>query len=155
MSMKAKTKVERQCLGFLFNSGLSHVLLIKKNGGPFPGLINGLGGNVKDDESTSQAMIREITEETNGKYKVPEVNKVLKIMFVDGDDHELTVFYGIVEDFQPEDLVGSIENNEGTVSWYSLSIVLNIMKNKLAGNGDVTQFISLALKMELERRKRK
>lgn len=49
----------------MFNHSETHVLLIKKNRPEWQkGMFNGIGGKLKDGESSLKAMIREFKEET-------------------------------------------------------------------------------------------
>lgn len=52
-------------LGFLFNSGTTEVVLIRKERPTWQyGLLNGVGGHIEPNETPSEAMSREFEEET-------------------------------------------------------------------------------------------
>lgn len=52
-------------VGFLFDVGLQHVVLIRKNRPEWQsGCLNGVGGHIEDGESPHDAMVREFREET-------------------------------------------------------------------------------------------
>ncbi len=56
-------------LGFVFNSQLNKVLLIKKERPDWmKGRWNGIGGKLEDGETPSDAMYREANEETGERY---------------------------------------------------------------------------------------
>lgn len=55
----------RYVVGFAFDTGKQHVVLIEKKRPKWQaGLLNGVGGHVEDGESDAQAMAREFKEET-------------------------------------------------------------------------------------------
>jgi len=57
-------------VGFAFSFGITKVVLIRKNNPSWQkGLLNGIGGKIKNNESRTQAMAREIYEETGVKTK--------------------------------------------------------------------------------------
>jgi 8-oxo-dGTP pyrophosphatase MutT (NUDIX family) len=57
-------KVQHYCLGFCFSPDDQQVLLIRKNRPAWAvGLLNGLGGKVRNDEAPEHAMVREFKEE--------------------------------------------------------------------------------------------
>lgn len=55
---------KRWTLGFVFTSGLEHVVMLKKARSLHVGLWNGLGGTIENDESPLHSMIRECKEES-------------------------------------------------------------------------------------------
>jgi 8-oxo-dGTP pyrophosphatase MutT (NUDIX family) len=60
--------VRRYVLGFVFDYGFHHVLLICKTSPEWQaGRLNGLGGKIEPGESPLQAMDRELREETLGR----------------------------------------------------------------------------------------
>ncbi|QDF29314.1 NUDIX hydrolase [Halarcobacter anaerophilus] len=57
--------MKKYVLGFLFSEDLKYVVLIKKINPKWQrGLLNGVGGKIEDQESSSDAMVREFKEET-------------------------------------------------------------------------------------------
>lgn len=57
--------VQEYVVGFMFNSGLSSVVLVEKNRPQWQaGKLNGVGGHVESGETPGQAMAREFKEET-------------------------------------------------------------------------------------------
>lgn len=58
-------KIKQYVLGFVFNTSMTEVVLMRKNR-PIEqqGKLNGVGGKVEDGESSMEAMIRECQEET-------------------------------------------------------------------------------------------
>lgn len=59
------------CLGFVFDSSLSSVVLVQKESGPYVGMWNGLGGKVEEGETSFEAMRRKYSEGAPG-YDVEE-----------------------------------------------------------------------------------
>lgn len=52
------------CLGFAFDSMMKEVILVRKNRPDFlAGLLNGVGGKIKENETARDAMAREFKEE--------------------------------------------------------------------------------------------
>jgi 8-oxo-dGTP diphosphatase len=80
----------RYVLGFLFNSELTKVVLIKKLRPPWQsGLYNGVGGKVEPDELDYDAMVREFEEET-GRTNVSWTN----FATLKGEQFSIIVFKG-------------------------------------------------------------
>ena len=77
-------------LGFCFNDGKSHVVLMNKNRPDWQkGFLNGVGGKVEDNESIPDAMCREFEEETG----VKSYPKDWDLCFdVTGYDYKLFIF---------------------------------------------------------------
>jgi 8-oxo-dGTP diphosphatase len=63
--------MKKYVLGFAFDRGLRHVLLIRKNHPEKQkGKLNGIGGHIKDGERPVKAMMREFSEEAGrGTYE--------------------------------------------------------------------------------------
>lgn len=57
--------MDKYVLGFAFNESCNEILLVKKNHPEWQkGSLNGIGGEIEDGESTTDAMNRECAEET-------------------------------------------------------------------------------------------
>ena len=129
-------------LGFCFDPKMEHVLLIWKNDGPFPNKLNGLGGHIEDNETSKEAMLREIKEETNSDMLIFKVEQISYAK--DLENHfDMYVYYLIVD----ADLGYYYNGYEGNVAWWPIDNILSDnMKQHLAGNGNVIDFIQKALK---------
>lgn len=73
---------ETAVLCYLFSK--DRVLLIDKKTGLGKGLVNAPGGHVEEDETTAEAAMREITEETGVTVSSVEHRGVLEFQFTDG-----------------------------------------------------------------------
>jgi 8-oxo-dGTP pyrophosphatase MutT (NUDIX family) len=129
-------------LGFIFDQTGENVLLIRntRENNPYPGLLNGIGGKVEEEEHVTQAMERELSEETgiilteNDRW-----DYIVTMQFPDGV--ELTVFYIVlyqVEIFEERVI------DEGTLCWLNVKNddLLDVCNPKLAGRGEVSYFIN-------------
>jgi 8-oxo-dGTP diphosphatase len=80
-------------VGFLFDSSMDKVILIKKNRPDWQkGLLNGVGGYVEDDERyhPKQTMVREFEEETG---VVTEESFWKSVCILTFPDAEITFYY--------------------------------------------------------------
>jgi 8-oxo-dGTP diphosphatase len=73
---------ETAVLCYLFDG--DSVLLIHKKTGLGKGLVNAPGGHIEDDETASEAAMREITEETGVEVPSVEYRGLLEFQFTDG-----------------------------------------------------------------------
>lgn len=135
-------------VSFIFTNDLSKVLLLLKNRGPYPGLLNGVGGHVEDDETPIVAARREIQEET-GTNDLLEMWEWMLTEYFIISEVVLHVSYGILQrgaDFT------QIEDEP--LAWYDVDWVLSADANEFAGQGNVQYFIRMARDNEIESRKR-
>jgi len=80
-------------VGFRFDEARQQVVLIEKNRPEWQrGKLNGVGGKVEEEETNSEAMVREFEEETSLKTYVDEWEEMGEI---NGDFGELKVFRSI------------------------------------------------------------
>lgn len=99
--MRRRANMKRWVVGFLFSEDLKKVVLIKKNRPPWQaGLLNGVGGNIKDGENTAKAMIREFKEEADVYYQ--RWRPLAEFNGLDGEGNECVCyfFYGIGDAFE-------------------------------------------------------
>jgi len=76
--------MERMCVGFLFNSDLSKVVLISKNHPEWQiGKLNGVGGHLREGEFPPKAMEREFLEEAG--VEIPDWEQYCEIKGRMGD----------------------------------------------------------------------
>lgn len=102
--------MQRYCLGFLFDPTTSEVLLIEKKRGPeyVLGKWNGLGGKVRDGESSSAAMSREFEEEA-GTYTSESEWKLTGKLFVRGSQGETVAIVEVFVCWSPF-IMGMVKN---------------------------------------------
>lgn len=101
-------------------------LLVQENGARVRGLWNWPQGKVEEGETTEQAAVREVKEETGLNIKVIKSLTILKDTF--SDIRELHVFLGAVLDGE----IGFPENEIMNVQFFSFEQIEGI-KNKLVG----------------------
>jgi len=146
---------------YLFNPDLSEVLFVRKNRGPFPGKLNGVGGKLDltkdgyaggiahDFTFMNACARREIMEETGVIIDSSELNLLVKETFYDEHQYgaELWVYCGIVK----KDSVLQLEDEKQI--WYRVISVFNPQNHKdLAGNGNIPYHIKLALIKLMEKK---
>lgn len=139
----------KYCLGFIFNEDLSRVLLIHKHSGPYPDCYNGIGGHIKSNEHSAQAMIRETIEETE-LIIIPAWHYMFTILFP--TETELSVYCTKISDKTLNTLHGK-EIDEGTLYAFTVINCLDVKNTNLAGEGNLPYFIHYAqtlLKGELK-----
>ena len=110
-----KPPEKRYVLGFVFDAGYHHVLLIVKNRPEWMmGKLNGLGGKIAAGESPRQAMERELGEETAGQLGPVDLVPFGRLRGdQDGKRWEVWLFYAYVrEEFSPR--LSGIDVGEGT-----------------------------------------
>lgn len=73
--------MKRWCLGFIFDTSLAHVLLLRKGRTLHVGFWNGVGGNIDGSEAPAEAMARECAEETGLKIYPPFWDEVGSIQW--------------------------------------------------------------------------
>lgn len=130
---------KRFTLIFIFDTSLSHVLLVKKQRGYYIGMLNGVGGKIEDgDPSTESAALRELKEETSiHRSDMSVFNWLTTLHYPSGT--ELNVFYGVLrkgKDF--------LQVEDEPLAWYDLDTIANVSDERLAGEGGVAYFIHAA-----------
>jgi hypothetical protein len=142
--------VTNYCLGIVLNTKLSHVLLIRKNGGPFPGKFNGLGGHIEEGEHPQQAMIRELAEEGSKMFNTKADIVSVPLCCMSFPNEVNLYVYGIRVSAQKCHLNLLQPHEEGYLSWYPLELsidnwIWDPWSDKLAGDGNLPYFIRMAL----------
>lgn len=145
-------EIQRYTVNILFNKDGSKVLLQKKDHTAFAGMLNGIGGKIKDSEEPTAGAFRKIKEDASlqqknlerwewiGTLTLPEqCDTKNKDKFP-----ELWFFAGIVTDESLAQKPGAATED---IEW----ILLNergepITNLKLAGDGDLQYFIGRAKK---------
>lgn len=151
-----QTKKYSVCV--LLNGDGTKVLLTRKNRTAFAGMLNGVGGKIKEGEEPWEGGLREIKEETAidrkditrfswlGILTIPEQCDLNAI----GMYPELWFFTGIVED---ESLARKPETETEPIAWYEIDENGHpISEYEVAGDGDVEYFIRMAHRMLFEQK---
>lgn len=134
-------------VGFVFDVGMNHVLLIHKNRPEWQkGFVNGLGGKIEEGESSLAAVAREIQEESSLEiaedawlYAGRIYSETLSVEFF-GSVYEgamsdaRTVEDEFIEWFPVSQLPHNVIEN---LKWL-IPIVIDKMKNQLIKEFDVT-----------------
>ncbi|MMZ43605.1 8-oxo-dGTP diphosphatase [compost metagenome] len=131
-------------LCIIFNRHHDKVLLLQRNFSPYKGLFNGIGGKVKYGESHTDAVIREVKEETGIEldyYAGNIFTYSLKLVFPTQETN-LHVYYAEVEEG-----TNRIACREGTLHWIDVREVLNITDPRWAGDGNLSYFVLDALRL--------
>ena len=146
MTMSKKANL---CVGFIFTQDYDKVVMIHKNGGPYPGMLNGLGGHIEEKETAESAMSRETLEETNGIIHIaPEEWKSLpSINFPRGGPYLHSFYCSTHYDLR---VLRWLETSEGTlvlVDTESLMDTTSLIYTRpgIAGDGNVPWLLRLAL----------
>jgi 8-oxo-dGTP pyrophosphatase MutT (NUDIX family) len=115
----------RYSVGYLFTDTFKTVLVIDK---PNKGLLNGLGGKMKDDETPQAAMQREFAEETLGADCDPVWHHFVTLVGTDdkGRPFECNFFYASIPTAQMSSTFSNrvIHNSEGDVYPESVDEIL-------------------------------
>lgn len=96
---------QRYSCGFVFNTSLTKVALIRKNRGPFnmKGRLNGIGGKKEDNENEVECQSREFFEETTVLIPKEKWKFVWYIIQIDNENekiqHIISFFTSTTEDF--------------------------------------------------------
>ena len=92
--------MKRYVLLLLFTKDFNKVLLIKRNKKPYAGLYNGVGGKIEENETVSEATIRECFEETNIQISQPKllVTCTYPKSINSDEDKEMAVLYDCVDE---------------------------------------------------------
>ncbi|XMB67651.1 NUDIX domain-containing protein [Mycoplasmatota bacterium zrk1] len=126
-------------LGMVFDPSREHLLMIKRHINPYQGKINGIGGKVDKDENPTEAMVRELKEETN--YDLDKLSTFEFIMTVNfkEDNSKLHVFYMKTKKKYPIEIRYS---HEGTFNWYNIKKhnLFDAQDDNIAGEGSIAFF---------------
>ena len=83
-----KDLYKQYVVGFMFSADLKRVALIRKKRPKWQeGLLNGIGGKIKEDEIPRQSMVREFLEET-GHETTPSAWQIIHDMGGSDSDNE-------------------------------------------------------------------
>lgn len=136
--------MKRYVLLLLFTKDFNKVLLIKRNKKPYAGLYNGVGGKIEENETVSEATIRECFEETNIQISQPKllVTCTYPKSINSDEDKEMAVLYDCVDE------VAVNENYEGTFEWKNIDFALDFNNKQIAGLSNLAQFIKEILDIE-------
>lgn len=130
--------MKRYVVGFMFTPALDKVLLLLRAKNPYKDLYNGVGGKIEPNESTFQAMIRELFEETGIIVTPNELVPLCSIQFP--NDIELNVFCGICSEGETAPLLAS---EEGELLWMGIDEhnLLSADNRLMAGEGNIAYFV--------------
>ena len=119
-------------LGFVFDWGYHHVLLIEKKTPAWQaGRLNGLGGKIAGTEKPPEAMRRELCEETRGALG-GEV-ELKPFGRLRGEDYEVWLFWGRVAGVGENRLLREHCENSTTNSCEFADRALPTLPSRLAG----------------------
>lgn len=145
---------------FLFSHDLARVLLVRKNATEFAGRLNGVGGELEDDEPSYKCADREILEETgiapSGFRSLGLVRNVcLGSLSLPRDCKYKTgkcVLHYYAGALKPETVPLEKTDKGEDLVWEPVGDVLaaTVDSDRYAGNGDLPYFVNMALQ-ELKR----
>lgn len=134
-------------LAMIFDNGFENVLMIKRNKEPFIDMCNGIGGKIEAGESTKDAILREVEEETEiVEGDIDEINFLVKLIF--DKQPSLNVFY--IKMKKSFSRVKFNDISEGSISWLNIKNhkLLDVNNKNLAGDGNLQYFIKYVLNRE-------
>ncbi len=125
---------------FIFDEKLENVLLAKKNRGPYPNCLNGVGGKLDErDEDCIRGGLRELKEETGITRDMLSAYALLcKMIYPSGV--ELFVFYGVIRNgcsYQ--------QLEDEPLSWYPVAFTRDVASPRFAGEGNLSYFVNASL----------
>lgn len=114
-----------------------YALLMQKNRGPYPGMLNYPGGKIETSDKTYMAAaIRELKEETG--IERDTLNPLVTCIFPSGNI--LHVFYCITRNIEePKQIEDEI------LMWHNVSDILDVNNPALAGEGNLAYFTKATL----------
>jgi ADP-ribose pyrophosphatase YjhB (NUDIX family) len=133
---------KKYTVGFVFNHDCTKVLMIKKNGGPYPGMYNGVGGHLEPtDPSPQQGFAREVGEEAGIQIWTPRLLTTME--FPNGV--QLHVLYTKLA-YESEESDVPEQCNEGSLHWFEIKDgAIDLPINETAGEGNIPYFIYYSL----------
>lgn len=139
--------MKKYCLGLIFDTEMTKVLLIQMQK-LFVGKWNGVGGKIEQDETPIIAMIRELREETTIDIEcIDKLHELLSITLPSGD--LLYVYYSRLYSRYNDKFLNMYPKEKGpeghNLDWYSLDYLRDVTNDTLAGNGNISYFVNLAL----------
>ncbi|MFT4414302.1 NUDIX hydrolase [Fredinandcohnia humi] len=136
--------MKQYVVGLVFDKEMEQVLLLKRSKMPYQGLYNGVGGKVEDGEEPSQAMYRELQEETGLQLAQMHTAKyITSLQYPSGI--QLVVYYFVLREKGFPLPIGN-EIDEGRLEWVSITNqnLLDASNPYLAGDGNISYFIHFA-----------
>ena len=136
--------MKRYVLLLLFTKDFKKILLMKRNKKPYADLYNGVGGKIEENETVSEATIRECLEETNIQISQPKllVTCTYPKSINSDEDKEMAVLYDCVDEVEVN------ENYEGTFEWKNIDFALDFENKQIAGLSNLAQFVKEILDIE-------
>lgn len=125
-----------------------YTLLIKRNNEPGKGLLSGVGGHIKENESPEECMRREWAEEVGSP--LPEDATIIKLMtqiLPDCDNH----IFGII--LPQADIYFMHEDNtddEGLIRWHHIAGENIMSSDKVAWDGLIPLCLNLLRKVVIK-----
>lgn len=137
-------------VNFLFTSNGEEVLLIRKNKTTFKGKLNGIGGEIEENETPICGAIREIKEETGATLNADELHWLgtLTLPFdsktAQNNQCILHYYCGVVDKNKVSQQPGETEK----LIWMPTIEVINAnaLDVRFAGDGDVSYMVLAAVK---------
>lgn len=135
-------------VGLIFDLEMKNVLLLHRKKEPYQGLYNGVGGKVERGETSYQAMIRELEEETGFlPINIKSSGYVITLSYE--LEKKIDVYYFVLNDNEHRLPIGNV-TNEGNLKWLHISEnhLLDASHPEMAGDGNIAYFIQYARKLE-------
>lgn len=139
--------MKRYVLLLLFTKDSKKILLMKRNKKPYADLYadlyNGVGGKIEENETVSEATIRECLEETNIQISQPKLLVTCTYpKSINSDEDKEMALYDCVDEIEVN------ENYEGTFEWKNIDFALDFENKQIAGLSNLAQFVKEILDIE-------
>ena len=120
---------------------------MKRNKKPYADLYadlyNGVGGKIEENETVSEATIRECLEETNIQISQPKLLVTCTYpKSINSDEDKEMALYDCVDEIEVN------ENYEGTFEWKNIDVALDFENKQIAGLSNLAQFVKEILDIE-------
>lgn len=140
--------MKRYVLCCLLTDDLLSAYFLSRKNPPYAGLLNGFGGTIEPGETTQDAVLRELTEETGVlPSELKRLGYLMTVSYPSGV--EMAVYYAVLAAGKhPVD-----SSEEGSIVRLSLTAELLAADNPhFAGEGNLAYFLNYALLLEKEQR---
>lgn len=135
--------MKRYVLLLLFTKDSKKILLMKRNKKPYAGLYNGVGGKIEENETVSEATIRECLEETNIQISQPKLLVTCTYpKSINSDEDKEMALYDCVDEIEVN------ENYEGSFECKNIDFALDFKNKQIAGLSNLAQFVKEILDIE-------
>lgn len=135
--------MKRYVLLLLFTKDSKKILLMKRNKKPYADLYNGVGGKIEENETVSEATIRECLEETNIQISQPKLLVTCTYpKSINSDEDKEMALYDCVDEIEVN------ENYEGSFECKNIDFALDFKNKQIAGLSNLAQFVKEILDIE-------